>query len=488
MQFLQHHARICRRACTLVMSLLPILASAQMAHTTAQSQIALQQAAQQAAIAAGDTDRVARASQTLIATCLREFAGLRLLAGDNAEAIAIERQALELDNSNFGRLDLARSLATAGKVAEAEQLVNAVLVSNPNDAAARRLQSSLSGKGVRRVPPVSETPANRKREGHLRRILAVAYNDWGTTQAKNGDYHGALGLFSEGEHWDPTAPGLMRNLGMAAFELGDYSRSESAFTAALAGEGRQNSAERGKIEVLLGLSQFLQKQYEPAAKAFGSAPDATFSDAHATYAWAFSLAHLNNPQQASSVLGRLVTMPISPSERALACQVYDQIEEYEESVSCFKRVLQEDSNVARAHFELGAALIHLGLPAEAITELRTEVASGDQQPEVAYYLAYALNETQGKEEAEQILRKVVEKQPNYTEAQYLLGKILLEKGDTKESIGHLQQAVTMAPDEPFIHYQLQLAYKRDGREADATREMQIYSELKAKARSSPASR
>ncbi len=469
------------------MCLLPILASAQMAHTTAQSQITLQQAAQQAAIAAGDTDRVAQASQILIATCLRELARLRLLAGDNSEAIAMDRQALELDSSDSGRLDLARSLVAAGKVDEAEQLVNAVLVSNPHNAAARRLQRSLTEKGVRPAPPVSETPANRKREGHLRRILAVAYNNWGTTQAKNGDYHGALGLFSEGEHWDPTAPGLMRNLGMAAFELGDYSRSASAFTAALEGEGGQNS-EKGKIEVLLGLSQFLQKQYDQAAKAFGSAPDATFSDAHATYAWAFSLAHLNNPQQASSVLARLVTMPISPSERALACQVYDQIEAYEESVSCFKRVLQEDSNIARAHFELGAALIHLGLPAKAIPELRTEVASGDKKPEVAYYLAYALNETQGKDEAEQILRSVVEKQPNYTEAQYLLGKILLEKGDTKESIGHLEQAVRMAPDEPFIHYQLQLAYKRDGREADASREMRIYSELKAKARSSPASR
>jgi tetratricopeptide (TPR) repeat protein len=157
-------------------------------------------------------------------------------------------------------------------------------------------------------------------------------------------------------------------------------------------------------------------------------------------------------------------------------------------VSCFKEVLQEDSSIARVHFELGAALIHLGLPAKAIPELRTEVAIGDKQPEVAYYLAYALNETQEKSEAEQLLRSVVEKQPNYTEAQYLFGRILLEKGDIKESIRHLEQAATMTPDEPFIHYQLQLAYKRDGREADATREMQIYSELKAKARSSPANR
>jgi tetratricopeptide (TPR) repeat protein len=181
-------------------------------------------------------------------------------------------------------------------------------------------------------------------------------------------------------------------------------------------------------------------------------------------------------------------MRISPSDRALACQVYDQIEAYEESVSCFGEVLKVDSSIARVHFDLGAALVHLGMPAKAIPELRTEIELGDKQPEVAYYLAYALNETQEKGEAEQLLRSVVERQPNYTEAQYLLGKILLEKGEIKESIRHLEQAAIISPDEPFIHYQLQLAYKRDGREKDATREMQTYSDLKAKARNSPASR
>jgi tetratricopeptide (TPR) repeat protein len=487
MQFL-HHARIGRRVCILTTCLLSISGSAQTAHTPRQDQISTQQAAQQAAIASGDTDRVAQTSQIFIATCLREVARLRLLVGDNLESIAIERQALELDDSDSGRLDLARSLATVGKFAEAEQLVNQVLVGNPRNPDARRLQSYLGGGSVRPVSPAPETPANQRREGHLRRTLATAYNDWGTTQAKNGDYRGALGLFSEGEHWDPTAPGLMRNLGMAAFQLGDYSRSASAFTAALGGQGGQNSVERKKLEVLLGLSQFLLKHYDQASKTFGSAPDATFSDAHATYAWAFSLAHLNSRQQASAVLARLVHMPISPSDRALACQVYDQIEAYEESVSCFGEVLKVDSSIARVHFDLGAALVHLGLPAKAIPELRTEIELGDKQPEVAYYLAYALNETQEKGEAEQLLRSIVERQPNYTEAQYLLGKILLEKGEIKESIRHLEQAAIIAPDEPFIHYQLQLAYKRDGREKDATREMQTYSDLKAKARNSPASR
>jgi predicted Zn-dependent protease len=181
-------------------------------------------------------------------------------------------------------------------------------------------------------------------------------------------------------------------------------------------------------------------------------------------------------------------MPIAAQDRAMACQVYDQIEAYEQSVSCFRKVLQEDSTVPRVHFELGAALIHMNRPAEALPELSAELTQGDKQPEVTYYFAYALNETQQKAEAEHLLRDLVEKQPNYTEAQYLLGKILLEEGHVKESIQHLEQAALTTPDEPFIHYQLQSAYRQDGRIADAAREMRIYSDLKAKTRNAPAAR
>jgi tetratricopeptide (TPR) repeat protein len=473
-------------------SLLCCHSGAQTVHSSRQNVVIAQQTAQQAAIASGDTDRVAQTSQILIATCLRELARLRLLAGDDSEAVAMERQALELDDSNAGRLQLAHVLARIGDAAEAQRLVDVVLADNPRDPAALRLKGALAGRSTPRNPPAPETPetlADRKREGRLRRTLAVAYNDWGTLQAQQRDYRGAFGLLTEGEHWDPTAPGLMRNLGMAAFELGDFDRSASAFTAALeAAPSQRDVAETKRVEVLLGLSQFLQKHYDEASKAFAAAQEATYADAHATYAWAFSLAHVNDPRQASSVLARLVQMPIAPQDRAMACQVYDQIEAYEQSVSCFRKVLQEDGTVPRVHFELGAALIHLNQPAEALPELSAELAQGDKQPEVAYYLSYALNETQQKDKAERLLRGLVQEQPNYTEAQYLLGKILLEKGDVKGAIQHLEQAALTTPDEPFIHYQLQSAYRQDGRAADAAREMRIYSDLKAKTRVAPAAR
>jgi tetratricopeptide (TPR) repeat protein len=470
-------------------SLLCFHSGAQTVHSSRKNMLIAQQTAQQVAIASGDTDRVAQTSQILIAGCLRELARLRLLAGDGSEAVAMERQALDLDNSNAGRLDLAHALVSVGDSTEAQRLVGDVLASNPHDPAALRLKAELTRRSPPHRPTAPKTLADRNWERHLRRTLAVAYNDWGTTQAQQRDYRGAFGLFTEGEYWDPTVPGLMHNLGMAAFELGDFDRSANAFTAALgATTAQRDVAETKRVEVLLGLSQFLQRHYNEASKAFAAAQEATYADAHATYAWAFSLAHLNEPRQTSSVLARLVQMPIAPQDRAMACQVYDQIEAYEQSVSCFRRVLQEDGTVPRVHFELGAALIHLNQPAEALPELSAELAQGDKQPEVTYYLSYALNETQQKDKAEHLLLGLVEEQPNYTEAQYLLGKILLEKGDVKGAIQHLEQAALTTPDEPFIHYQLQSAYRQDGRAADAAREMRIYSDLKAKTRNAPAAR
>ena len=54
-------------------------------------------------------------------------------------------------------------------------------------------------------------------------------------------------------------------------------------------------------------------------------------------------------------------------------------------------------------------------------------------------------------------------EPNYADARYLFGKILLARGDADEALGHLEAAARIAPDDANIHYQLGQAYQRLGR-------------------------
>ena len=62
----------------------------------------------------------------------------------------------------------------------------------------------------------------------------------------------------------------------------------------------------------------------------------------------------------------------------------------------------------------------------------------------------------------------------------------MEEGKTEEAIGHLEAAAKLDPDDAFVHYQLQVAYRRAGRTEDANRELQRYKDIKASKRESVA--
>jgi Flp pilus assembly protein TadD len=77
---------------------------------------------------------------------------------------------------------------------------------------------------------------------------------------------------------------------------------------------------------------------------------------------------------------------------------------------------------------------------------------------------------------------VVSAHPDYPNAQYELGKILLDRGQLEDALGHLEVAARLSPGADFMHYQLQAAYRKLGRTAEADRELEIYKGLKAKSR------
>ena len=60
-------------------------------------------------------------------------------------------------------------------------------------------------------------------------------------------------------------------------------------------------------------------------------------------------------------------------------------------------------------------------------------------------------------------------QPNHANANYELGKILLDRGQLKEAVDHLETATRLSPQTDYMHYQLQAAYRKLERMADADR-------------------
>jgi predicted Zn-dependent protease len=77
---------------------------------------------------------------------------------------------------------------------------------------------------------------------------------------------------------------------------------------------------------------------------------------------------------------------------------------------------------------------------------------------------------------------VVATHPENGNGHYQLGKLLLDVGKVEDAVTHLEAAVRALPQTDYVHYQLQTAYRKESRTADADRELQIYKELKAKNR------
>jgi tetratricopeptide (TPR) repeat protein len=82
------------------------------------------------------------------------------------------------------------------------------------------------------------------------------------------------------------------------------------------------------------------------------------------------------------------------------------------------------------------------------------------------------------EETETLVRQAIRLKPEFAASHALLGKILLENGQTEDAVASLQEAIRLRPDYSPAHYHLANAYRRIGRHADAAREFQVVRDLK----------
>ncbi len=353
------------------------------------------------------------------------------------------------------------------------------IVAPPKNAGSLAPDSGEEAQADKPKLSPEEQAAIAGREKQLRAILGVSFNDWGTSEARQKNYAVATELFKEAKSWDPQTPGLMRNLGIAAFRQEDYPEAVSALRIEVPAEPQDLS-----LRAMLGMSLFNTNSFAEAAQAFTPLGDNAFRDPRIAYAWAISLIKTNQYQPASTVLDKLQTQQSSTEILLLVARAWTEMGYYPQAATASHKALQIDSQLPRAHFIAGNAYMRLEKYDEAVNEFRAEMAVSPSDVENEYNLAYALLRQSKTDEALGHLRAVLTQAPEHAGANYQLGKALLDGGQTKDAISYLEAAARLSPDLDYVHYQLQMAYRKDGRREEADRELAVYKQIKADKRES----
>ncbi len=159
--------------------------------------------------------------------------------------------------------------------------------------------------------------------------------------------------------------------------------------------------------------------------------------------------------------------PEHPQFYALYASFLDDLKEYEKGVRMLEGAVLKFPEHAQLHFFLGSMQDRLGAADKTVRSMRKVLEIDANHVQALNFLAYTYAE-QNKEldEAEAMVRRALELQPNDGYILDTLGWVLFKKGDTAEAVKALEAAYKAQPGESVIaehlgdaYYKLQLPEK-----------------------------
>ena len=131
----------------------------------------------------------------------------------------------------------------------------------------------------------------------------------------------------------------------------------------------------------------------------------------------------------------------------------------------FEKLFQRFPTTANAHYLYGYLLFPTD-PDLAVTEFKRELLISPSNAAASLMLAWNSLIRNNPADALTYAQKVVAEQPEFPNAQLILGRSLVETGDAKEGLTHLENALQLDPDNLETHIALAKAYSELGRKQD----------------------
>lgn len=341
------------------------------------------------------------------------------------------------------------------------------------------------------VAPPQMAEAMRTYLNGLKPEIADSYNNLGVIKAGQHDFKTAASYFRQAGEWNPELATVDRNLGMAAFYASEYPEAVPPLTRQL-----QKKPDDVRVRAALGLSLFTTQNFAATLEALKPIQSQVDDDPGLAYAFAVSLVKTGSYDEGVRRLRAMADADPKSSDpksgdahsaelhMMLGSAFADQ-KEYDTALQEYRKSLAIDPGQEQTHYLAGLTLIRSGHPKDAVDELRTALKLNSADTLAKYHLAFSLIQIRELEEAQTLLKEVIQQDPKYADAYYELGKLQLEQGDTKASVASLESGIKANSEADYIHYQLAMAYRRDSRNEDAEREIKLYQTLKDQHRGRP---
>jgi tetratricopeptide (TPR) repeat protein len=182
----------------------------------------------------------------------------------------------------------------------------------------------------------------------------------------------------------------------------------------------------------------------------------------------------------------LYKAPESVQVHQLNAEALETQGKWDEAAAEYKRVLEKHPNLEGMHYRLGRLLLSRPDAASATEEARKEFEAELRINPVNAGAEFVLGELARRagdyDAAISHFSNAAKYDRGFAAAHLGLGKALLGASRSAEAIAPLEAAIRLDPNDPEGHFQLSMAYRREGKNDAANREAARHKELSDRAR------
>jgi len=304
------------------------------------------------------------------------------------------------------------------------------------------------------------------------RYRAAAFDAWMTAGALHvaaGRLPEARDAFRHASHAVADADAAFRSLALVQMQMGEPAEAVTILTRLTVRARDDLQARRLLAQALLANGQ-LEEAVQTLEEAHAFAPD----DDEITFLLAAGYLQSKKLDAAQRLFAEVAAARPIPQTWVLIGRTYRDFRFFDQARAALKRALEQDPTTRRAHYYLGtlAVMSEGDVPLEeAIREFRAELTLAPDDAAVNLRLGMALAEARREEAALRPLETAARLAPSAV-AFHHLGRCQLAVGRAGDAVKSLRRALQLsAGDEQSrvrrIHYQLALALRQTGAEADA---------------------